>query len=938
MFLQTSAPSSPMRPFGRTVLLLICSLLLLRADMTRAEVQATLDPSEARRLAPAAKIPRQRASESDVLYDPKEAERFRVLRKTMTSEELSKTEFRLRALEGFVDYDEVQDVFYGPGRTQVYYGRYFLEADKLIFDNRLQEVQAEGNVILRTIDDTPKTPVKAISPGSGRGAGKGEAKETKVQQDEIHADSLRYNFAEGEGVGFNVHGVYSPIYFKTEKTSDTKTADRPQIPQFQQVSPQESLFRNTQISACDFKIPHYRVRAREVILFQKDRIFFRGATFYIMDTPVLYLPFYTRGLTGGSPWFVQLGVGSRTGPRIRIGYEYEHRSDEPSLEDDTKYETRSAGQAQTFVDYLSQRGFGGGFDYKYQFDFGRHEGEFQAYGIEDFKRETVGNTVDSNSQNNQAERSQIYWQHRTQITPNLYAIIDVDWFSDPEIFYDILDYFNDDEYNRWRQMERHTRVAVTYVREAYVARLVYELKDRIGINRFGDLSDPSDNNNDFDIEPGTKLKNANANSIDGSRWGRVTERAPQFTFATRYLPVRNWPLYLMSELNIYHNLDKGINVVSSRDDAMVNGLDFYNQGLWRYKISEAYVLLVKVGAGVGAAQRQDDDLGISMSDLGPDDALVLVDDKGTFLVGKDRFNLKDIKDFYAWGDTEIRLNARFTDAITGFLAWRFRETTQDFIGDFYAKVGDVNSRQDLFNYRLRQNFVQGNLTYRLLYPIFYAFANAGYNLESKSNLFPNETIAFANSGFGWTNRRGTMNLTTTLGVNRRQIFAPSDPRSEQADFLYGRVTYEYNPIHGRWYARIDLDHSQSLGGNNGTDKNNSAQFTFFSDQRTRESVTVIYGRELGPKWNTEVRLRLDQQVGGLRDASWILQRDLHDAIAILRLRTRQDFTRASNANDNTQQFDLTFGLKLKLPGQEVAFGARDARTVKQRERQPVSAY
>src|SRR6185369_6101101 len=133
-------------------------------------------------------------------------------------------------------------------------------------------------------------------------------------------------------------------------------------------------------------------------------------------------------------------------------------------------------------------------------------------------------------------------------------------FSDPEVFYDILDFFADKDFVRERQPQRQARGALTYLREAYVARLLVEVKDRAGLNRYNNFSDPNDNNLDYEFDPGVSIADTQANSIGSSRWGRVTDRKPQFTFATRYLPFRRWPLHYMAEVTAYNNLDKGLNI------------------------------------------------------------------------------------------------------------------------------------------------------------------------------------------------------------------------------------------------------------------------------------------------------------------------------------------------------------------------------------------
>lgn len=877
-----------------------------------AQDDVPLDPREADLLRPTQRT--RRAPVLDQAATPIEdepSERFRVLRGTMLPERQSEEELRLRALEGFLDYDDEEGIIYNPERTQIVYGKFFLEADRVIIDNRLQEVQAEGNVVFRVLDE-------------------------EELQNEIFADSFRYNFGEGEGVAFGVKGRYGPVFFRTHQSEEAIAA---QIPPFQQVSEQESIFRNTSITTCDFVIPHYRVRAREVILFQEDRIFFRGATFYVMDTPVLYLPFYTRSLTGGSPWFFQFGVGDDTGFRMRAGYEYEHETREPSFEDEDVYVTRTRGEARTYTDILTGRGIGAGFDYKYTVDYKRHRGEFSAYAMEDWEREVSEATLDDDSdEEEESERFNLQLRHRTEVTEHLSALVNVDWFSDPEVFYDVLDHFADSEFQRERQPERRARAAITYLREAYVARLLVEAKDRIGIDRYGDFSDPADNNFDFDLDPGVELDDSDVNSIARARWGRVSERLPEATFATRYLPFGRLPLYLTSEIRAYNNLDKGINTVDTDDDAWVRGLDVYHQLLWQYKITERYILLAKIGGGVGVADREEDTFGLDPINLRPfEDSIDLIDNDGTFRVGTEEFDYDDLEEFYAYGDAELRLNARFSDSLSGYVRWRIRETTDDFVGDFYARIGDYTSREDLFDYRLREHWVDGGLTYVLLHPSLVAFANGGANLVGHGDRFPNEELGYWNVGTRWANRRNTLKLGGSVGQSNRQVLHPSADGEGEQLFTFYRLFGDYSPIHGRWYTRAVLDQT-STSGDDDFEDDDADEFTFFTDEEDRTRVTLVYGRELGPKWDTEIKLRWDDRVEGLREIAWILQRDLHDAIASVKIRSKQSIEDADDRNDLERELDISFGLKLKLPEQDVSFGPGDVTTLRQRERAPVIAY
>ena len=221
------------------------------------DVPEALDPAEARRLAPIDPFPATLTpTVAPIPYDRTEAERFRILRRSLAPEPLSEKDLVVRPLEGYIDWDQVEDVIYSPGRTRVQQGNFILEADKLIIDNRLGEIQAEGNVIMRTVGGA----------------------NTYGSDNEIHADALRYNFAEGEGIATNIRGFYPPMYFKTERAGGD---DDEEPSPMRMVSAEESLFRNTSVTACNFVVPHYRIRAREIILFANDRVFFRGATVFV---------------------------------------------------------------------------------------------------------------------------------------------------------------------------------------------------------------------------------------------------------------------------------------------------------------------------------------------------------------------------------------------------------------------------------------------------------------------------------------------------------------------------------------------------------------------------------------------------------------------------------------------------------------------------------
>src|SRR5690606_19562540 len=169
-------------------------------------------------------------------------------------------------------------------------------------------------------------------------------------------------------------------------------------------------------------------------------------------------------------------------------------------------------------------------------------------------------------------------------------------------------------------------------------------------------------------------------------------------------------------------------------------------------------------------------------------------------------------------------------------------------------------------------------------------------------------------GYHWSNQRRTLVSRGNIGVRRRQLFDTSSPLSFEEDKLYASWDVAYRPIHQRWYASLGVFYFKSLDADLGSDI--ADRLTFFTDEEPRGEVRVAYGRGLGPKWDTEIAVRWDDRVDGLRRVSWMLQRDLHDAIATLEVaveRDDDDFRVERRDKPDDTEVDVRFGLQVKLP-------------------------
>lgn len=817
----------------------------------------------------------------------------------------------------YLDYDEESNFIYGRSRTKVWYRDIYLEADRLMYDVRLNEVQAYGNIIMK-----------------------------KGTDDEYTADSVWYSFEKGRGHARGGKGRHGDFYI----IGNQKEQEEPSfelLSQDDQNRPRESVLRNSSYSTCDFPVPHYRVRGTEILLYPNDRVFIRSATLYVWEIPVMYWPAYTSSLVESSPWSFILGYNSKLGGYMRVGYEFRHSEYEPKDDVDEVtpediergrhvFTARSKGKIRTHADYFTKRGFGYGATYTYRFDYKKHQGIVDLYQFHDRKFEAKNysspTTVEDDTDFNR-------WiariQHRSKITEEIQLQVDVDEMSDPDIYYDILDRFNNLE-KRYRVPERNIKAALTYRKDQYVGRLLFEMRHRIGRDRVTDYTSPFDNDADYNIDPYRRREVDDEEGFRRKRYGRVSERAPQFTFSTNYYKLGGTPLYTYSDVNIFNNLDKGLNAISKDDNAWVRGIDVYQALLYRLKFSPRYTLTARVGVGGAFTDRSNEDFnydfptGIefpyTLTDLTEPRGGVTFVDEDTILAGTRKRSIQDIKDYYAYADAMLYFHARFTDYLHGWIRYNYRYGTDDSIGEFYESLGNKIARHDLYNFRLPEHWVRAGLNYFLRYPNLSAYFNGGYNLQGDEDIYANEERYYVGPGVVYTNNAKTFKMDVAARYTGRQAYDTSDVRSKTQDFIYGILNAQYIPRSRMWWSKI------SVSGHKAHDRQDYEPSDYgFDEYGTEFRATGTLGARVGPKYDVETRVtyRKTDTGSGVSDISLIIKRDLHDFVAHLRASMERDiddehYDEKDNDDDEDKedwQYDFQFSLAFKKPFAKTSFGA-----------------
>ncbi|HBF33526.1 TPA: hypothetical protein DDW35_03065 [Candidatus Sumerlaeota bacterium] len=892
-------------------LLLLCTAILQAEEATTARRAATddlvVDPGFAQDLSGdsvhAASTTRKRENKGTKNFAGVAEVAEKIIIKTFTG--------------GFY-YSLEDDVVYASQRTEIKYGSMKITADSFRLDQKLLHVEASGNILVE-------------GPGT-----------------RVDADQCFFDFKNYEGVLYGAKGYQGPLYFQ-HNPKETK-ADAT----FRVVSRNEVQVRGGMITACDLAVPHYYVTGREIVIYPNDRVLLRGATVYVNSIPVAYLPAYTRSLTESSPWTFWAGSHSDLGAWARVGYTYQHERWEPSSTNDELDEEVSRGKLTLFGHVFFKRGPGGGFQYDYRLNRGRDEGRADVFYFDDSDVKVKSTAsyekyyqVKENDvlQNSYRQRSTEHYspetelqrfnatiQHRTKMSDDAYLLADVDWVSDPDLHREVLDDFASNE--RQRVVERDMRLSALWTSEQLASHLTLEIKDRISRDRVTNYANPADALRDYDNQPDLAVADRTDKGIPTDRWGRVTERVAG-EVATPWVPLYNLPLHGRSELQMYNALDKGLNSLSTKDDAYVQGANWYNALMSNTRINDRTTWINQLGLGVGAAYRDDKTFGYLNEsdfsgnyDLVPNESMggLTFTDPETFYIGKKKFSLKDVNDTYFYGDYRTKWQARLSQALTANLEYRYRATTDNYLGDWYAKMGNRSAQDDLYYFPLRENNVRTSLDYAFAQPNLTTSFFAYRNLMNESDLYPNELVGLYGNTTTWANQPSTLKLAGSLFFTERQIYAPSDSESYINSAPGASASMNYSPTGAPWWLSLKGNYSDQS-----SKKIGDSTYSHYVIEGSPYSISTGIGGKIGPKYTANLTTTWRSEYSSFQSVKLALDRDLHDALLTCVLSFKQDSyttdTGTRSMSDVFSNFDFRFGVRPKMPGDRKLTGTKDIKVI-----------
>ena len=268
----------------------------------------------------------------------------------------------------------------GKGNVSIDYEGIKLTCDKITVYTETKDAEAEGNVVLMT------------------------------QGGELKGEKVNYNFWKKQGVIVNARAHSGDWYAFGEK--------------IELVSANAYKVINGYITSCNLPKPHYRIKAKSVVIYPDNKIAAKDVTLEAGNMPVAYFPRYNFGLKTKWPTVnVIPGSKSKWGLFALNSYRYE-------MDDKNSFTLR--------LDERQKWGMAEGFDYKYSLN-GLGGGLLRTYYTN--QRNMDRNEPDKGEQ----QRYRVQARHRWDVNDNVMAVMEYHRLSDTTM---TKDYFYREEYER----------------------------------------------------------------------------------------------------------------------------------------------------------------------------------------------------------------------------------------------------------------------------------------------------------------------------------------------------------------------------------------------------------------------------------------------------------------------------------------------------------
>jgi len=269
-----------------------------------------------------------------------------------------------------------------------------VNGDTVEYAGTKNEVSASGNVEIDYKGSKLSCQSLKVNTLSKEGFAEGNVK-IEDKDALIVGDKVSYNFATQSGIIDEATFRSSPYFGKATR--------------IEKAGPNQFIALNAKVSTCNFDHPHYRMGAKEVNIYPKNKIQIKGADFFVSKFPILYIPQFNQSLKDPL-MHVQVMPGSR-------------KDWGAYMLSDWRYNLTDNVNGNLYLDYRQKLGLaeGVGLNYKNQ-AFGK--GDYKFY----FTDETPSSVPDGKQKS--YERYLSRWRHQwaideqTNFTSEFYKIKD----------------------------------------------------------------------------------------------------------------------------------------------------------------------------------------------------------------------------------------------------------------------------------------------------------------------------------------------------------------------------------------------------------------------------------------------------------------------------------------------------------------------------------
>ncbi len=349
-----------------------------------------------------------------------------------------------------VEYHKEEETVIGTGNVVITFKEVKLAADKITVHLLTKDAYAEGNVRF-------------------------------YQADRLYtAEEIYYNFGTEEAKFINADGRFKPFYLHGGIV--TKVPGKA-----------EYHVENGYVTTSDYRLPDYRLKAKEVHIYPQDKVIMKNIVFEVANIPLFWFPYWYYPLDGkDTPFSVVPGHSGKFGYYVLTSAQI-YRSQNLKI--------NLAG------DYRTKRGAAGGVDAEYNFN-DEIKGEIKTYFMRDrnFQEYEVKSDGTERRREYKKNRFRITWEHEQQIFDDTRLLGQLNLQSDKQITEDFFRSEFEEVIQRVNFLDL-TKATESYQLEAYVS------------PRFNSFFD-------------------------------VLERLPEVSFTKKNQPLFDWPIFYQSDIRL----------------------------------------------------------------------------------------------------------------------------------------------------------------------------------------------------------------------------------------------------------------------------------------------------------------------------------------------------------------------------------------------------